>query len=219
MSAADVHQSVEQVRARLAAIHAEFDPHRSKRGQIAVYRRWIHTRGAGALALRMAGHNPAWIAAKLRISPCNLKQHLAAAVRLSRSNDAFSDMLAEIRADIAEAPPPAPCDHGVVAKDWREVVAALLSVHSITWAELTGPCRAGWLVQVRHLIMAVLVARGNSRSQVGRWIGRDHSSVIHGVRRFAEHVARPEGAPMLALFRLHAPDGVEPADLARVDLG
>lgn len=216
MSAAEVQHSVEQVRARIAAIQAEFDPQRAERGQSAVYRRWNHARCAGALALRMAGHNPVWIAAKLQVQPRDMKRHLASAVRLSREDDAFNDMLSEIRAAIGNAPPPAPPSDGVAAKDWREVVNALLAAQAITWAELTGSCRVRRLARVRHLIMAVLVARGNSRAQVARWIGRDHSSVIHGVRVFADHAARPEGAAMLALFRLHAPDGVEPADLVRV---
>jgi chromosomal replication initiation ATPase DnaA len=69
-------------------------------------------------------------------------------------------------------------------------IAALLDT---TPAALCRRCREPAWVQARHAAMWLLTQRGLSRSAIGRLLGLDHSTVIHGLRRLAadaEAVAR-----------------------------
>ena len=76
-----------------------------------------------------------------------------------------------------------------------EAVSAESGVHV---RDLLGPYRARRISAVRFDLMARLRAldwngRAPSYPMIGRWIGRDHSTVIHGVRRHAE-IAAAAGA-------------------------
>lgn len=47
---------------------------------------------------------------------------------------------------------------------------------------LRGRSREQAIVQIRHLAMYAAHERGASLSQIGRYLGRDHTTVLHGVR-------------------------------------
>jgi chromosomal replication initiation ATPase DnaA len=86
-----------------------------------------------------------------------------------------------------EPAPRRPVDDGQAA---LEQVAALLDT---TPAQLARRRRTRAIVRVRHEAMWLLERRGLSRSAIGRLLERDHSTVIHGLRRLAadaEAVAR-----------------------------
>lgn len=78
----------------------------------------------------------------------------------------------------------------------RALAGEVCATHKITLAELTGHSTAQRLVQVRHEFMwkARAMTREDGRPrfsfpQIGRFLGRDHTSVIHGMRRYAERQA------------------------------
>lgn len=83
------------------------------------------------------------------------------------------------------APPPAAEKPGMPIYAQRivnEIAAAMV----LDAEEIYQRSRVTPIVRARFLVMAVLHGRGNSYSRVGRWLGCDHSTVIHGVRRFKE---------------------------------
>jgi hypothetical protein len=63
-----------------------------------------------------------------------------------------------------------------VAKEW-----------GITIKELLGPSRSMRLVDARAAVAALLREAGYSYPEIGKIIGRDHSSVFHGLKRREEN--------------------------------
>ena len=96
---------------------------------------------------------------------------------------------AEVRKRIA-ANDPAPVsawDGRVIT--WSEVIARVAFAFSVTTADILGPSRLSLHVRARRTAMAALSARGNSLAQIGRWMNRDHTTVMYAVRKF-EYAAR-----------------------------
>lgn len=84
----------------------------------------------------------------------------------------------------------------MVAAGWLDLAHAVAARHRLTVADLTGPGREKRLVRVRTLLCALLVARGASRAQVGRWLGgRDHSTICAALHNWE---TRDRHAPDLA---------------------
>lgn len=66
-----------------------------------------------------------------------------------------------------------------------DVVVACAAAFGLTYHDLCGESRLKQIVAPRHLAFAVLKARGNSYPNCGKHLGgRDHSTVIHGCRKF-----------------------------------
>lgn len=65
-----------------------------------------------------------------------------------------------------------------------EIIAGIAEAFGLTASDVTGPCRKRGFVLARQTCMYVLWRRGSSYNRAGEWLGRDHSSVIHGCRRF-----------------------------------
>lgn len=66
-----------------------------------------------------------------------------------------------------------------------EIIAAVAREFGLTANDLMGEHRCRMAAAPRFTAMHVLVARGASRAAVGRWLNRDHSTVINGLARFA----------------------------------
>ena len=67
------------------------------------------------------------------------------------------------------------------------------SAYGVTTQELLSHQRARILVQARNHLYFLLREQGLSYPQIGRMLGgRDHSTVIHGVRRFKQEAKRLE---------------------------
>lgn len=65
------------------------------------------------------------------------------------------------------------------------LVLPVLEKHNVTWAQVLSSTRVQNVVDCRHEIMATLREDGLSYPQIGKALGgRDHSTVMHGVRRF-----------------------------------
>lgn len=207
----------ERLRARIAAAAQAIPPSGPKAAIRRARTTWRWTRWAAMLILHMRGNSLSWIALQLRMDHSSIAYGVAKAEALVADDPDFHELLHGMIADIggaisADALPPA--NHAV--RNWRAVLEAIGAARNLTMEELTGPSQARILFEARQLAMAALVARGNSRLQVARWLNRDHATVTHGLRKFAERAAQPDGAPWLEEFRQYAPEGVEPADLVQV---
>lgn len=81
-----------------------------------------------------------------------------------------------------EKPPvPEVIDHstlGLMSKTAQQIAER----YGITLADLKSPSRLKRIVHARHEFMAECAAVGRSTPQIGEFLDRDHSTVIHGVR-------------------------------------
>lgn len=73
---------------------------------------------------------------------------------------------------------------------WRELAAAIARTQGFTLADVLGDGRKARLVATRQLIMVLLVERGNSKACVGRWLRRDHTTVINAEQVIAKKLER-----------------------------
>lgn len=66
----------------------------------------------------------------------------------------------------------------------REIATDVAQRHGVTLAELRGPCRAYRIAHPRQEAFALIKAAGRQSSpQIGRYFGgRDHSTVLHGIK-------------------------------------
>lgn len=76
-----------------------------------------------------------------------------------------------------------------------EVIVSGAVHFGLTASDITGARKTGGIVRARNLIAMVLFARGNSYSSIGRFIKRDHSTVIHAANMFfARDIHEPVSA-------------------------
>lgn len=95
----------------------------------------------------------------------------------------------------------APAHRNATARDWiwiqpvrpsmAHVAKEVAERHGITVADLKGRSQYRDVCRARHECMSIMkTLAGRSYSEIGRFLGRDHASVIHGVR---VHAARQAG--------------------------
>lgn len=58
-----------------------------------------------------------------------------------------------------------------------DVVADACRRHSATRADLMGPLKTKWLTKARREVATALVAQGMGLKDIGRLLGRDHSTI------------------------------------------
>lgn len=100
--------------------------------------------------------------------------------------------LAALEALVTEPPPPLATDllAGQVAPSMRAIARAVCAEWGVTLAELLSPRRDAGLVEARHA--AWYLARHLNQASlpaIGRTFRRDHTTVLTGIRRFAERLA------------------------------
>lgn len=64
-----------------------------------------------------------------------------------------------------------------------ELVAQIARQYGLTASDLIGPSRVRSVCIVRWRAMKALRDKGRSLSSIGRLLRRDHTTVIHGLRR------------------------------------
>ena len=64
-----------------------------------------------------------------------------------------------------------------------EIVKEAERLFKVHRRDILGSSRYGFVVQVRHAVFLALRLRGNSFPQVGRYLDRDHSTIIYGCRK------------------------------------
>jgi hypothetical protein len=85
-----------------------------------------------------------------------------------------------------------------------ELIAAIATDFGFTLAQVLSEVRKRPLARCRQTVYAILVARGNSRNQAAKWMGRDHSTVIFGVDNFPANAAHDPH--MMRVFRAYTTD-------------
>lgn len=68
-----------------------------------------------------------------------------------------------------------------------ELVESIAKAMRVTLADITGPSRFGPQMRARQVVCWVLHKRGQSYSQIGRRLNRDHTSIMNAVDRFESH--------------------------------
>lgn len=87
--------------------------------------------------------------------------------------------------------PPAPAKGPATA---REIITAAARKFGFTYEEMISVHRGKQISRARQTVYAILRARGNSYPQIGRWMNRDHSSVVHGCTMFDRYA---QDAPLM----------------------
>lgn len=64
----------------------------------------------------------------------------------------------------------------------RDIVREVADEASVRFDEVMGRSRVHGLVVCRHMAMFIAYRRGHSLSRIGRVLGMDHTSILHGVR-------------------------------------
>ena len=93
------------------------------------------------------------------------------------------EKLAEAVADrIRQAP-----EH---SRDLRRIACSVAELHGVTVAELRGPIRERRVAWPRQDFMLAANKAGHSLTRIGDYLGgRDHTTVLHGIRRARERAA------------------------------
>lgn len=79
------------------------------------------------------------------------------------------------------------------AKFAKDIITEVGEHFGFGYHEMVGPSQRRSLSRARQTAYMVLRARGNSCPQIGRWMNRDHSTVVYGCQMFptyAKHEPR-----------------------------
>ncbi len=103
--------------------------------------------------------------------------------KLNEARGIVSKPVPEEPKPVRQYVPPSP---DYIPSGHREIVAAIAADMDVSLADVIGLKRSKPIMQARLVAYKVLSSRGtNSLAQVGRWLGgRDHSTVINGLRKF-----------------------------------
>lgn len=66
-----------------------------------------------------------------------------------------------------------------------QVMARVAALHNVTVEDIVGPSRSRQICEARWAAMRELRLSGKSTPWIGRLLNRDHSTVVHGLRRGA----------------------------------
>jgi ATPase involved in DNA replication initiation len=65
----------------------------------------------------------------------------------------------------------------------RETVDRIARLHDVAPEDITGPSRAPALCEARRCVMRELRDKGWSTTRIGQLLNRDHSTIVHAMRR------------------------------------
>jgi hypothetical protein len=68
----------------------------------------------------------------------------------------------------------------------RKIASKVLHRHQLTIQQAFCRSRAKFICDCRHEVWFALTANGYGYAQIGRMFGRDHTSIMHGVRKWRE---------------------------------
>jgi chromosomal replication initiator protein len=101
--------------------------------------------------------------------------------------------------------PPAFVFNGLGASQNAAITQATSDIMGIPVEDICGPKRAAHIALARAV--AIYVARDmtdQSLPQIGRYFGRDHSTVLHAIRRIEALSADPHMRATIDAVKLHA---------------
>lgn len=70
-----------------------------------------------------------------------------------------------------------------MASLYTEVIETVSREFKIHKRDITGPTKFGFILPARYAVYKLLRLRGSSYCDIGRWLGKDHSTIMHGCRR------------------------------------
>ena len=73
--------------------------------------------------------------------------------------------------------------------DWHVVIRRIERAHGVTLEQMQGPRRYRPIVRARWALIAALRERGWSLMRIGKFLNRDHTTVLYALRREAERRA------------------------------
>ncbi len=104
----------------------------------------------------------------------------------------------------------------------RKITNRILKRHHLTMEQAFCRCRAIFVCECRHEIWFALIANGYGYAQIGRMFGRDHTSIMHGVKKWRETSGRQYSDyitdPRTVARRLSACRGSFSKSEARIEL-
>lgn len=65
-----------------------------------------------------------------------------------------------------------------------EITAGVAALMKCTVADIRGTSRNGYFVKARQVVCHVLRKRGLSYNQIGAWLNRDHTTIMHTLNRY-----------------------------------
>lgn len=71
----------------------------------------------------------------------------------------------------------------------RSIICRIAAGYDLSYDEVTGSSRQRHIMVGRNHVYAALMDCGFSSAAVGRYMGRDHSTVLHGAGQHRERVA------------------------------
>jgi hypothetical protein len=147
------------------------------------------------------------------------RQRMQAAARKDAAPQAKLRLFAVVMPEAPQAPekprlPP------IADPQLRADLRAILDRHQTTWADIVNHCRKSYTHRPRRDVYAYLHARGWSVAKIGRFCNRDHTSILHALRkgkRLGEHSDHASGEIEDARgLSLCLPHGAEPQNNAEV---
>lgn len=75
-----------------------------------------------------------------------------------------------------------------------ELAAEICTETGLTLADIRGHDRRRYFVRARQLLMFKARQAGISISEIGRFVNRDHTTVLHGVNRIQYEIERSKNA-------------------------
>ena len=72
----------------------------------------------------------------------------------------------------------------------RRITQPVLNRHGLTMEQAFSRARADFVVDCRHEVWFALAANGYEYAQIGRMFKRDHTTIIHGVRKWRKKSGR-----------------------------
>lgn len=80
-------------------------------------------------------------------------------------------------------------ENALRARGWWPIVEAICHAHYVTSDELLGTSRVTHIVRARYALYSAMRDEGLSYSAIGGLLGRDHTTILEGVRRHGEIAA------------------------------
>lgn len=108
-------------------------------------------------------------------------------VQLIRERMEHEAKLAEIKETLAKVAPPDGPKRKLIG---NELIAEAARFFNLTHADVVGEDRHSLFVDARCVVSLIMKERGLSFPQIGRFLKRDHSSIINLVRKAPERMAR-----------------------------
>jgi chromosomal replication initiation ATPase DnaA len=98
---------------------------------------------------------------------------------------------------------------GLGAAEFHAMAHAVCAEMGVKYSQVQGVSRMAHISDARALVCLFGHDRGFSTPQIGRWIKKDHTSVLHGIKR-AIAICCQQATPVFRTVRLQKPvSGVE----------